>query len=148
MHAGQRGSTMIEALVALAIFAAGILGVIAALTNQSRSGLDSRYRTEAAAAADELVARIQTASPASMAAQFSTGGTAFNDWLDNRLKAARTGLPGADATVDFAVIGGDGRTVRIEVRWTPPRETVRDAAGAKTAQSVTHRYRTVAAIVR
>ena len=78
----------------------------------------------------------------------STGGTAFNDWLDNRLKAARTGLPGADATVDFAVIGGDGRTVRIEVRWTPPRETVRDAAGAKTAQSVTHRYRTVAAIVR
>lgn len=142
------GFTLVEALVALAVFAIGILGVIASVTNHSRSGLDSRYRTEAAAAADELVARIQTAAPAAMVAEYSTGGAALDAWLASRLQAPGTGLPGGDATVDFGAVGGDGRTVRIEIRWTQPREAVRDAAGEKTAELVTHRYRTAVAIVR
>lgn len=145
---GQRGSTLIEALVAVIVFGIGILGVIGAVTSQSRSGLDSRYRTEAAAAVDELVARIQTASPATRAADFSTGGAAFNDWLTQRLRAPGSGLPGADATVSFAAVAGDPRTVAIEVLWTPPREAVQDSAGVKTSVSTTHRFRTVVAIVR
>lgn len=144
----QRGSTLIEALVAVIIFWLGILGIIGAIGAQSRSGQDSRYRTEAAAAVDELIAQIQTASPLSRATDFSTGGGRFNGWLTNRLRATGTGLPGADATVAFGAVHGDPRTVAIEVFWTPPREGVRDGTGLMTAQAVTHRFRTVLAIVR
>ncbi len=142
------GSTLIEALVALVIFGVGILGVIGALSSHSRNTQDSRYRIEAAAAVDELVARIQTASPLTRVADFQTDGTAFIAWRDNRLRAATTGLPGADASVTFAAHDGDPRTVAIEVRWTPPGEAVRDASGAKTAVSTTHRFRSLVAIVR
>lgn len=143
-----RGSALIEALVALVIFAIGILGVVSALGSQTRASLDARYRSEAAAAVDEYVARIQTASPLTRVAAHATGGAAFDDWLTNRLRAPGTGLPGADATVTFGVIGGDSRTVAIEVRWTPPSEAARNAAGDLTAQTPTHRFRTVAAITR
>ncbi|MGE0801503.1 MAG: prepilin-type N-terminal cleavage/methylation domain-containing protein [Lautropia sp.] len=144
----NRGFTLVEALVALAVFAIGILGLIASVTSHSRSGLDSRLRTEAAAAADELIALIQTAAPATREVDYATGGAALNAWLAARLQAPRTGLPGGEATVDFGAVGGDTRTVQIEIRWTQPREAGRDGTGTKTAELVNHRYRTVAAIVR
>ncbi len=148
MRERERGFTLIEALVALGLFALGIMGVIGAMTSHARIGLDARFRSEASAAADELVARLQTASPATLVADYETGGTAFSAWLTNRLRAAGTGLPGADASVDFSTVGGDARTATIEIRWTPPRTSTRDAAGVQSAQSETHRFRTVVAIVR
>lgn len=146
--APQRGFTLIEALIALALFAVGIMGMIGAMTSHARIGVDARFRSEAAAAADELVARLQTTSPITMVTEYETGGAAFNDWLTNRLRAPGTGLPGADAEVDFSVVGADTRTARIEIRWTPPAVVSRDAAGSRTAASQTHRFRTVVAIVR
>ena len=143
---GQQGSMLVEALIALIVFATGILGVIGALTHQAKLGVDSRYRIEAATAVDDLVARMQTAAPATLAARFSTGGDLFDDWLTNRLRAPGTGLPGADADVDFGTLGGDPRTATIEVRWAPPAEAVRDATGVKVATAVVHRYRTVVAV--
>lgn len=142
----ERGSTLVEALIALVVFATGILGMIGALTHQAKLGVDSRYRIEAATAVDELVARMQTAAPATLAARFATGGDLFDDWLTGRLQAPGTGLPGADADVAFGALGGDPRTATIEVRWTPPAEAIRDATGAKLATVVVHRYRTVVAI--
>ena len=139
---------LFEVLVALAIFGVGILGVFAAVQSHFRAGEDARYRIEAAAAADELATRLLTAAPATRVADFSTGGTGFNAWLNGRLKASGTGLPGAAATVTFNAVAADPRTVAIEIRWTPPREAVRDATGAMTAVSTTHRYRTVLALVR
>lgn len=144
----EHGFTLIEALIALALFALGIMGMIGAMTSHARIGVDARFRSEAAAAADELVARMQTASPITRVTDYETGGTAFNDWLTNRLRATGTGLPGADAEVDFSVVGADARTARIEIRWTPPAITSRDTAGNQTASSETHRFRTVVAIVR
>ncbi|MET0508014.1 MAG: prepilin-type N-terminal cleavage/methylation domain-containing protein [Burkholderiaceae bacterium] len=142
------GFTLVEAVVALALFATGILGVIASVTHHARAGQDARYRTEAAAAADELVSLIQTTDPAGRAARFSPGGAGFDQWLADRLRAPGSGLPGADATVAFGALAGDDRTVSIEIRWTPPREARRDLSGTASAESVTHRYRTVVAIIR
>lgn len=145
---GHAGFTLVEAVVALALFATGMLGLIASVTNHARVGQDARYRTEAAAAVDELVARIHTADPATRTVLFSAGGAGFDGWLADRLQAPGTGLPGAAATIAFGTIDGDERTATIEVRWTPPRERSRDAAGAVKSDAVTHRYRSVVAIVR
>lgn len=139
---------LIEALVAMVLFGIGILGVVTAIGQHNRAGQDARYRTEAAAAVDASIALIQTASPLTAATDYATGGTAFEAWLSGRLRAPGSGLPGADATVNFGVLGGDDQTVEIEIRWSPPREAVRGDDAQMTAETVTHRYRTLLAITR
>jgi hypothetical protein len=103
-------------------------------------------RTEAAAAADELIARMLASNRSTVAADFQTGGTQFNAWLTQRLQATGTGLPGANATVTFGAVGGDANTVRVVITWTPPRESERGSTGVKTAVSVTRQHVTVSAL--
>jgi len=142
----QRGFTLIESLIAMVVFAVGILGMVAMQTVATRVTTDARLRSEAAAAADELLARMQSASRATVAAEYATGGTRFNDWLVNRLAAPGTGLPGANATVTFGAVGADPNTVRIVITWVPPREAQRDGTGAVTAVSPTRQHVTVSAL--
>jgi type IV pilus assembly protein PilV len=142
----QRGFTLIEALVAMVVFSIGILGLVAMQAVSARVTTDGRLRSEAAAAADELLGRIQTSNRATMAAQFGTGGPAFNAWLDTRLKATGTGLPGATATVTFGAIGGDPNTIRVVINWTPPRERTLDTSGLASAISQTRQHVTVSAL--
>lgn len=142
----QGGFTLIEALIAMVIFSVGILGMVAMQTVSTRVTTDARFRSEAAAAADELLSRMQASNRASMATDFATGGTRFEEWLNGRLLAAGTGLPGAAATVDFGAVNADPNTVRIVITWTPPREAQRDTAGALTAISASRQHVTVSAL--
>lgn len=141
----QGGFTLIESLIALVVFAVGILGLVGMQTVSTRVTNDARYRSEAAAAADELLARMLAANRATVAAEFGTGGTQFTPWL-TRLQAAGTGLPGADATVTFGAVGGDAATVRIVITWTPPRESQRDTTGARAAVTAARQHVTVSAL--
>jgi type IV pilus assembly protein PilV len=143
---GQRGFTMIESLIAMVVFSVGILGLVAMQTVATRVTTDARLRSEAAAAADELLARMQTASRATVATDFATGGTRFVDWRDNRLAAPGTGLPGAAATVTFGAVNADPNTVRIVITWVPPREAQRDSTGGITSVSSTRQHVTVSAL--
>lgn len=142
----EQGSTLIESIIALLIFAIGILGLVGMQTVAARVSTDARFRSEAAAAADELLARMQSSDRTSLAAQFTTGGVAFNAWLDGRLKVVRTGLPNAAATVDFGVVAGDPRTVRIVITWAPPREAQRDGSGLANALTTNRQHVTVSAL--
>lgn len=142
----QGGFTLIESLIAIVVFAVGILGLVGMQTVASRVTTDARFRAEAAAAADELLARMHASNRDTVAADFATGGARFNDWLNGRLLAAGTGLPGAGATVTFGAVGADPNTVRIVITWVPPREGQRDTAGATTAVSSTRQHVTVSAL--
>jgi len=142
----QGGFTLIESLIAMVIFAVGILGMVAMQTVSTRVTTDARFRSEAAAAADELLARMQASNRASLATDFATGGTRFNEWLNGRLLAAGTGLPGAAATVAFGWVNADPNTVRIVITWTPPREANRDASGTVSAIAATRQHVTVSAL--
>jgi len=142
----QRGFTILESLIAVVIFAIAILGMIGAQASGVQINTDARFRTEAAAAADELLARMQVASPATVVADFSTGGAGFNAWLANRIQAPGVGLPAGNATVDFSSVGGDPLTVRIVVSWVPPRYRIRDTSGAISAITATRQHVTVSAL--
>ena len=55
---GQRGYVLLEALVALLIFSLGLLGLIGFQAASTKIATDSRFRTEAAMLADELLAKM------------------------------------------------------------------------------------------
>ncbi|MFA7503342.1 MAG: prepilin-type N-terminal cleavage/methylation domain-containing protein [Burkholderiaceae bacterium] len=142
----QAGFTLLESLIAIVVFAIAVLGMIGAQASGAQVTSDARYRTEAAAAADELLARMQIASPATVVADFTTGGALFDLWLQDRVQADAVGLPAGDATVEFASVAGDPLTVRIVISWVPPRHRVRDGSGAISAMTDTRRHVTVSAL--
>ncbi|HVL56567.1 MAG TPA: type IV pilus modification protein PilV [Burkholderiaceae bacterium] len=143
---GQQGFTLIEALVSIVVFSIGMLGLVAMQTVSARVTTDARFRAEAAAAADELLGRMQTANRSTVAALYGTGGTEFVAWQAASLQAPGRGLPGAVATAEFGAVGGDPNTVRITVSWTPPRELQRNVAGEATAVAHTRQHVTVSAL--
>jgi len=142
----QGGFTMIESLIAMVVFAVGVLGLVAMQAVATRVTTDARLRSEAAAAADELLARMQSANRATVAADFTTGGSRFNDWVSTRLAPVGTGLPGADASVTFGAVNADPNTVRIVITWVPPREAQRDSKGGISSVSQTRQHVTVSAL--
>jgi type IV pilus assembly protein PilV len=126
----QSGVMLIEVLVAVFIFAIGVLGIVGLQAQAAKVNVDARFRTEAAALADEYASKIllepdiNAATLSSMQGKFaSPSGTVYQDWVDNRLQAAGSGLPGSAATVEVSqpnVCSGCGFVVKIVLTFRPP----------------------------
>ncbi|HZH05296.1 MAG TPA: type IV pilus modification protein PilV [Lautropia sp.] len=148
----QEGFTLIEALVSMLIFSIGILGLVGMQTVAARVSTDARFRSEAAAAADELLARMQSSNPRTRATDFAApNGAAFMVWVRDRLQGSGSGLPNVAATVTFGVVddfgkgGPDARTVRIVIGWSPPKAQ-RDGSGLASALGRSRQHVTVSAL--
>lgn len=115
---------ILEVLVSIVIFAVGVLGIVGLQAVTAKTGIDARFRTEAATLADELIARAQIWSDVStLEANFQNGGTEYVAWFNNRLNRATSGLPGAAATVDFPTpfaAAGAGALMTVEISWQAP----------------------------
>ena len=130
----QGGVVILEVLVSIVIFAVGVLGIVGLQAVTAKAGINARFRTEAAALSDELVARAQTWTDLSTlvtnftgttaAGGTTTGGTEYQSWSNDRLARATTGLPGAQATVTFpaplSVTPGAGVLMTVEISWQAP----------------------------
>jgi type IV pilus assembly protein PilV len=119
----QTGSYLLEALIAMLIFAFGVLGLIGLLGSSLRITNDARYRSEAANLAGAMVAEMWTMTSDQMDTQFGTGGARLTAWR-NKAKAL---LPTADTyppTVDLTQAGlsPESRTVVVTVFWQLPGE--------------------------
>ena len=135
----QRGSYLLEALIAILIFSFGVLGLIGLLGSSIRITNDARYRSEAANLANAMAAEMwtmcaktvvqpcdKTAVQAEMQldTQFGDSGPRLGYWQSK----AEALLPSAAAyplTVDLAqpVLSNESRTVVITVFWKMPGET-------------------------
>lgn len=151
-RSAQRGVMLIEVLVAILIFAVGVLGLIGLQSNAVRLSSQAQYRAEATMLANELVGQMwlgdSTArSNANLTTQYSSSpaGTAYTAW-----KSRVTGiLPGSGSyppTVVIAPIAplpavvGSGTApatglnpssqVTITVRWKHPSEPSGAAANS------------------
>nr|WP_259372715.1 type IV pilus modification protein PilV [Schlegelella koreensis] len=136
----EGGFFLIEALVAILIFALGILGLVAMGGTAVSAQSDAQYRTEASAYADAIASRIalsvDRSSDAALAASlprfahratgapadcaFTGDDTEEAALLDviNRAASAGGGLPGADATFQqVAVDTAQRNRVSITVCW-------------------------------
>ena len=116
--ARQSGSYLLEALIAILIFAFGVLGLIGLLGSSIRVTNDARYRAEAANLANAMIADMWTTTPANI----DTFTTAK---LPTWATKVATLLPGGIAP-DVAITPGftaESRTVVVTVYWKLPGES-------------------------
>ena len=129
----QDGVVILEVLVSIVIFAIGVLGIVGLQAVTAKAGIDARFRTEAAALSDELVARAQiwTDVP-TLQTNFvgvnASGGMQYLAWYNDKLALAGSGLPGAQAAVAFPApfaLPGAGILMSVVISWQAPGGDVR-----------------------
>jgi type IV pilus assembly protein PilV len=131
----QRGSFMLEALIAVLIVAFGLLGLIGMEARALQSTGDAQYRSEAAYLATDNLGKMWTYDLNLLIADFSDTagpGTPYDEF--KKMVALR--LPGAasiaapNPAVTITNRGGaggpasNGFDVDITVSWQPPGDTV------------------------
>jgi len=148
MKHSQQGFFLIEAMVAILIFALGVLGLVAMGGTAVATQSDAQYRTEASSLADaiagEMAVNIDRTTPASIAAALATfqhqpGGAncAFNGAVATNpiIKGiadqagnltAVPGLPGANSAMQQVLVDAGDPFNRVEITlcW----KTANDAA--------------------
>lgn len=150
MKKSEAGFFLIEAMVAVLIFALGILGMVAMGTAAVSAQSDARYRTAAEALTDEMASQIAlsvdrssdaalqasvltfqhqpTGLPASCAFSGPLSGVAsVGTWAGRAytVGAGLPGLPGADATEQqILVTSALHNQVQITVCWKAPTDSV------------------------
>ena len=120
----QKGSSLLEALVAILLFSIGILGMVGLLGTSIRATNDVRYRLEAANLANGMVATMWAMDPAKLDTQFGDDGDQMETW---RTKAADL-LPSSGAhppSVDLSKpsLSLQSRSVVVSVFWQLPGST-------------------------
>ena len=123
LPARQTGSYLLEALIAILIFAFGVLGLIGLLGSSIRVTNDARSRSEAANLAGAMIGEMWTMNAAQMDTQFGTSGPRLAAWQTK----AEALLPSAAAhpiTVDLTQPGlsPESRTAVVTVFWQMPGE--------------------------
>lgn len=119
----ERGSMLLEALVAVMIFSIGILSVVNLQAQSMRHVNDMQYRGEAVFLAESLVSKMWTDDLATLDPKYTTGSgfTAFREHVKR--------LPGADSSPNVPVItvapgpSTTSRIVTVTVFWQLPGET-------------------------
>lgn len=126
LHVRQKGSYLLEALIAMLLFAFGILGLIGMLATSVRASNDARYRSEAAYVANGMIGDMWTMKRGQIT---STGVGGFGSPPDGgklaawKLKAASL-LPSSDVTVALTPgISLQSDTVDVTITWQLPGST-------------------------
>jgi type IV pilus assembly protein PilV len=121
----QRGSFMLEALIAILIVALGVLGIVGLYARSVQNVDDSKFRGEAALLVDQLVGQMWISDPklASLTAKFDSSGSGAEYTEFAALVAQR--LPNSIAPVVTVTPGptATSSNVAITIQWTHPGDT-------------------------
>jgi type IV pilus assembly protein PilV len=122
LPARQTGSYLLEALIAILIFAFGVLGLIGMLGTSVRVTNDARYRAEAANLANGMIGDMWTTTATNIDADFGSGNvpaawtTKIASLLPGGIAPQVTVSPGIDS---------QSRTVTVTIYWQAPGDPVR-----------------------
>jgi type IV pilus assembly protein PilV len=107
---------LIESLIALLIFAFGVLGVVGLQASMTKAQTQSRFRADASLLAQQAIGAMwsDTTNIANYATASCAGYARCNDWK-TRVEGA---LPNAVPSIVFA----SASEVQISIRWTPPND--------------------------
>ena len=117
----QRGIILIDAMVAVVIFSIGVLGMVALQAAAIKLSSDTKYRSDAAMAAERIIAQMWASDPAALAADFkSPEGAAYKTWKDTVTRLTpQSGLPGASGKPPTIEVSADN-VVTVTVYWRAP----------------------------
>ena len=132
---GQRGSMLLEALIAILIFSMGILAVVGMQATAVKSASDAKHRSEASLFANELLGQmwVTNRTGATLKTNFEGsggatggGGTYYKNWYANVAAI----MPGVTDAANAPTVTVDATTglVTITVLWKLPSEPTSVAA--------------------
>ncbi|WP_374243397.1 prepilin-type N-terminal cleavage/methylation domain-containing protein [Zoogloea sp.] len=121
---GQAGYVLLEVLVALLIFSLGLLGLIGFQAASAKIAADSRFRTEAAMLADELIAKMAATDITKVKSGYAVGGSELKTWVANRVVGGSR-LPSPVVTPTFSTSStSQTMLVNVRIEWTLPGTTL------------------------
>lgn len=124
VDARQRGSYLLDGLIALLIFAFGVLGLIGMIGGSIRASNDARYRAEAINLANAMVGDMWTTLPSALDTQFSAGGAKLTAWQTQAasLLPSATGANAPQVDLTQAGLSSQSRSVVVTIFWQLPGE--------------------------
>jgi type IV pilus assembly protein PilV len=116
----QRGSVMLEGLIAILVFSFGVLALVALLGVSVKDSSNAKYRTDASLLANQVIGRMWASDKtnAVLVANFTDpDGAEYRAWST---KVVDT-LPGAGLAANRPTIAIDAdNQVTVTVRWQLP----------------------------
>jgi len=118
----QKGVMLLEALVGILIFSIGILAMLGMQAVGIRNTMDSKYRSEAAYLANEIVGQMWVDRSNIASYDDSGAGNARRTAWNTRVASLMPQDPASPSTT-APTISISGRQATVTVRWKPPGET-------------------------
>ena len=116
----QRGSFLLEALIAILIIALAVLGLVGLLARSMQNVDDAKFRGEAAFLANSYIGQMWVDNKAALAVNFDDSSGGANYAAFSALVAQR--LPNTDPPVVTVAAGPTPQSsiVEITLTWQPP----------------------------
>ena len=120
----QRGSFLLEALIAILIVSLGVLGLVALQTRAMQQTDESHLRSEAAFLVNDVISQMwlaDLATPGVLVADFTTGGASYNAFktlVQSRLPGSAT--PPTITVLQRGATPTSGFDVVVTIFWKPP----------------------------
>jgi type IV pilus assembly protein PilV len=118
-NAGQRGATLLEALIGILIFSIGILALVGMQALAIKHMSDAKYRSDASFFANEIIGQMWV-NRASLGSYAYGGAGAPPAAIDGWVTSIQNALPGVTAAANRPIITVAGTTVTVTVRWQLP----------------------------
>ena len=148
----QRGSFLLEALIAIMIVALGVLGSVGLLARSVQDMDDARNRGEAAYLANQLIGQMWLTDrlTANLDTQYSSAVGSGTGYLDFKSLVEQR-LPNADQYTQEVIVGAGpipanlaSSVVTVRIYWCPPGEWTLGAC--RGALNRPHEYDVTASI--
>ncbi len=118
----QRGSTLLEGLLAVVIFSVGLLAILSLLTASIAQTSNVQFRSEASLLASDLISQMWTGDRSFSGIYSRFGSTTTEDyrrWLSQVMQR----LPGISATANQPSVTIDSnRNVTVILYWRAPTD--------------------------
>ena len=119
-NAGQRGASLLEALIGILIFSIGILALVGMQALAIKHMSDAKYRSDAAFFANEIIGQMWV-NRGSLGSYAYAGSGTPPAAIDNWVTSIQNALPGVTAAANtLPIINVAGTTVTVTVRWRLP----------------------------
>ncbi len=126
----QNGVALIEVLIAMLIFAFGVLGLVGLQATMTQAQTSGKIRADASNLASELFALIQTDHLSNLSQYSDASCASYNRCADWKTKVEAT-LPAAEVTLTTNAGAG---TVQITVSWKQGQESRNNYSSSMTWQ--------------